>query len=229
MKTIGLLGGMSWESTLAYYKIINETVSAALGGLHSAQILLCSLDFDEIERCQTAGLWDRVGAILSDAAARLEVAGADFLVICSNTAHMLAPQIRDHVSIPLLHIAEVTAGRLREARIRSIGLLGTRHVLRQTFITDVLVRAGIKVLIPDDSGIGTVDAVIFGELCRGTVREDSKQAVLRTVENLKARGADGIVLGCTELGMLIGPDDAGIPVFDTLLIHAREAAFTALR
>lgn len=229
MKTIGLLGGMSWESTLAYYQIINETVSAALGGFHSARILLCSLDFDEIERCQSAGRWDRAGEILTDAAKRLEAAGADFLVICSNTAHMLAPQITENVSIPLLHIAEVTAERLRAAEIFKAGLLGTRHVLQQPFYRDVLARAGIQTIIPDGSGIETVDMIIFGELCRGIIRDESKQAVLRIAEDLKIRGAAGLILGCTELGMLVGPQDAGIPVFDTALIHAGEAALTALR
>ena len=229
MKTLGLLGGMSWESTLTYYKIINETVQAELSGLHSAKILLYSVDFDEIERLQSAGRWDDCAAILTDAAKRLEAAGADFLVICTNTLHKVAPEIQARVSIPLLHIAKATARELRKAGVSAVGLLGTSYTLTQDFYTEVLRTAGLDVLIPEDEAIRTLDAIIFGELCRGNVREESGQEILRMIERLKSRGAQGVVLGCTELGLLVRPGDVEIPVFDTALIHAQAAALASLR
>ena len=228
MKTIGLLGGMSWESTLTYYRVINETVQSGLGGLHSAQILLCSVDFAPIERWQAEGQWDQIAAVLSDAAGRLETAGADFLVLCSNTAHRVAPEIRAAVSVPLLHIAEVTAEQLKAAGITTAGLLGTRYTMTQPFYTDVLEQAGIQVLLPEGEEIGTVDAVIFDELCAGTVREESGRTLRAIAEKLRRRGAQGVVLGCTELGLLIRPDDMDVPVFDTALLHAQAAARLAM-
>ena len=228
MKTVGLLGGMSWESTLTYYKVINETVNAKLGGLHSAKVLLHSVDFDEIERCQSAGQWDRIASILTAAAGQLEAGGADFIVLCSNTAHRVAPEIRESVRIPLLHIAEVTARRLKEAGITTAGLLGTRYTMTQPFYRDVLARAGIQVLLPGAAETETVDKIIFDELCSGLVLPASKQAVLRSIGHLRSCGAQCVVLGCTELGLLVGPDDVDIPVFDTALIHAGEAALLSL-
>jgi len=228
MKTIGLLGGMSWESTVTYYQIINETVMKELGGLHSAKILMYSVDFDEIERCQSAGDWARSAAILTDAARRLEAGGADFLVICTNTMHKVADEIRSAVSIPLLHIAEVTAEKLKEANIERVGLLGTRYTMAEAFYKKTLTDAGIEVVVPDESVIDTINAIIYDELCVGVVRPTAKRVFLRAVEWLKARGAQGVVLGCTEIGLLIHPEDVDIPVFDTALIHAREAALTAL-
>ena len=228
MKTVGLLGGMSWESTLTYYKVINETVNAKLGGLHSAKVLLHSVDFDEIERLQSAGQWDRIASILTAAAGQLEAGGADFIVLCSNTAHRVAPEIRESVRIPLLHIAEVTARRLKEAGITTAGLLGTRYTMTQPFYRDVLARAGIQVLIPGAAETETVDKIIFDELCSGLVLPASKQAVLRSIGHLRSCGAQCVVLGCTELGLLVGPDDVDIPVFDTALIHAGEAALLSL-
>ena len=228
MKTVGLLGGMSWESTLTYYKVINETVNAKLGGLHSAKVLLHSVDFDEIERCQSAGQWDRIASILTAAAGQLEAGGADFIVLCSNTAHRVAPEIRESVRIPLLHIAEVTARRLKEAGITTAGLLGTRYTMTQPFYRDVLARAGIQVLVPGAEETETVDKIIFDELCSGLVLPASKQAVLRSIGHLRSCGAQCVVLGCTELGLLVGPDDVDIPVFDTALIHAGEAALLSL-
>ena len=228
MKTVGLLGGMSWESTLTYYKVINETVNAKLGGLHSAKILLHSVDFDEIERLQSAGQWDRIASILTAAAGQLEAGGADFIVLCSNTAHRVAPEIRESVRIPLLHIAEVTARRLKEAGITTAGLLGTRYTMTQPFYRDVLARAGIQVLVPGAAETETVDKIIFDELCSGLVLPASKQAVLRSIGHLRSCGAQCVVLGCTELGLLVGPDDVDIPVFDTALIHAGEAALLSL-
>ena len=228
MKTIGLLGGLSWESTLSYYKIINETVQERLGGLHSAKLLLCSVDFAEVERWQAAGDWDKCAALLGDAACRLERAGADFIVLCTNTLHKVAPEIRAQLSIPLLHIAEVSARAVKEAGLSAVGLLGTRYTLRQDFYTDVLAQAGLRFLLPEEAAIDAVDAIIFDELCRGIVREESRALLLRQIEAFRARGAQGVLLGCTELGLFINPEDAALPLFDSALLHARAAALTAL-
>ena len=229
MKTIGLIGGMSWESTVTYYQVINETVKEKLGGLHSAKILMYSVDFDEIESCQSSGDWKRSADILSDAARRLERAGADFIVICTNTMHKVAPEVRESVSIPLLHIAEVTARKLKEAGITTVGLLGTRYTMTQPFYIGVLAQAGIDVLVPEGEAIHTVNDIIFNELCVGIIRDSSKEALLAVIRQLQSRGAEGVILGCTELGLLVGKEDVELPVFDTALIHAREAALEALR
>ena len=228
MKTIGLLGGLSWESTLSYYQIINETVQEQLGGLHSAKLLLCSVDFAEVERWQAAGDWDKCAALLGDAARRLERAGADFIVLCTNTLHKVAPEIRAQISIPLLHIAEVSAGAIKEAGLSAVGLLGTRYTLHQDFYTDVLAQAGLQVLLPAEEAVDAVDAIIFDELCRGIVREASLELLLRQIETFRARGAQGVLLGCTELGLLVKPGDAALPLFDSALLHARAAALAAL-
>lgn len=228
MKTIGLIGGMSWESTVTYYQVINETVKEALGGLHSAKILLYSVDFDEIERCQSAGEWDKSADILADAACRLEAAGADFIVICTNTMHKVAAQVRERVTVPLLHIAEATAQELRSAGVETVALLGTSYTMTQEFYVDVLKRDGFRVLIPQGEAIGQVNSVIFDELCVGVIREESRQLLLREIDKLQARGAQGVILGCTELGLLIHAEDLSIPAFDTALIHARAAARLAL-
>ena len=228
MKTIGLIGGMSWESTVTYYQVVNETVKEALGGLHSAKILLYSVDFDEIERCQSAGEWDKSADILADAARRLEAAGADFIVICTNTMHKVAPQVRERVSIPLLHIAEATARELRAAGVETVALLGTSYTMTQDFYVDVLRREGFNVLVPEGEAIGQVNSVIFDELCVGVIREESRRLLLREIDKMQKRGAQGVILGCTELGLLIHADDLSIPAFDTALIHARAAAQLAL-
>ena len=229
MKTIGLIGGMSWESTVTYYQVINETIREELGGLHSAKIIMYSVDFDEIERCQSSGDWKRSADILSDAARRLERAGADFVVICTNTMHKVAPEVRKSISIPLLHIAEVTAGKLKEAGVAAAGLLGTRYTMTQPFYVDVLTQAGINVLVPEEESIQTVNDIIFNELCVGIVRNSSKETLLAIIRQLQNCGAQGVILGCTELGLLVGADDVELPVFDTALIHAGEAAREALR
>ncbi|MBQ7487023.1 MAG: aspartate/glutamate racemase family protein [Clostridia bacterium] len=229
MKTIGLIGGMSWESTLTYYKIINETISEKLGGLHSAKILLYSVDFDEIERCQSSGDWAKSAEILGDAAKRLEGAGADFIVICTNTMHKIAPEVRDHISVPLLHIAEVTAQVLRDHGIRTAGLLGTSYTMTEPFYVDVLKGEGLTVLVPDHDDIRLVNDIIFNELCVGIIRESSKETLLRVINDLRSRGAEGVILGCTELGMLASDGDTEILLFDTALLHAREAALLSLR
>ena len=229
MKTIGLLGGMSWESTIPYYQVINETVRAELGGLHSAKILMYSVEFDELESRMRAARWDECAAILADAAKRLEAAGADCIVICTNTMHKLAPEIQVQITVPLLHIAEVTAQRLKEADISKVGLLGTRYTMTQDFYKDVLIRAGIEVLIPEEEEeIERVNAIIFDELCVGITREESRQALLRAIENLRNRGVRGVILGCTELDMLVHPEDVKIHLFDTTILHAEAAARTAL-
>lgn len=228
MKTIGLLGGMSWESTLTYYKIINEAIKAELGGLHSAKIILFSVDFDEIEQCQARGDWDKSGDILASAAQSLEKAEADFIVICTNTMHKVAPRVQAAIRIPILHIAEATAEELRQARILRVALLGTKYTMTQSFYKDKLVAAGIDVLIPEAADIEVVNRVIYKELCLGAVSPASKAEYLRIIDSLAQRGAEGVILGCTEIGLLIGQKDTALPVFDTTRIHAQRAALLSL-
>ena len=229
MKTIGLLGGMSWESTAMYYQIINETVKKELGGLHSAKIILYSVDFEEIERYQSSGAWDESASVLSAAAKRLESAGVDFVVICTNTMHKIAPQIRAQLSVPLLHIAEATVEALKKAKIKKVGLLGTKYTMTQEFYKDVLIEQGVDVLVPDEMVIEKINEIIYDELCVGVMRQSSKRVFLRAMEWLRGRGAQGIILGCTELGLLIHPEDIDLPIFDTALIHAKCAAYAAMR
>jgi aspartate racemase len=228
MQTIGLLGGMSWESTLPYYRTINQTVRDALGGLHSARIVLNSVDFHDVERLQEAGDWAQAGEVLADAARSVEAGGADFLVLCTNTMHKVAPAITRAVTIPLLHIADPTAGAIADAGLSSIGLLGTRFTMEQDFYRDRLAVHGITVIVPDDDERECIHRVIYDELCRGVVREASRARYRSIIERLIARGARGIVLGCTEIAMLIGVDDVAVPVFDTALLHAKAAALRAL-
>jgi aspartate racemase len=230
MKTIGLLGGMSWESTVSYYRTINGVVGAHLGGLHSARIVLYSVEFHEMEALQRAGRWTEAGEILADAAQRLERAGADFLVVCANTMHKVAPQIEEAVGIPLLHIADVTAKRVRATGMKTVGLLGTRYTMEDAFYRDRLeTRHGLQVRIPAAADRDIVHRVIFEELCRGEVRDDSRAEYRRIVHDLVRDGAEGVVSGCTEISMLLGPDDVSVPLFDTGAIHAEEAALYALR
>lgn len=229
MQTIGLLGGMSWESTLPYYRTINETVRDALGGLHSARIVLNSVDFHDIERLQDAGDWVRAGEVLADAARSVEAAGADFLVLCTNTMHNVAPAIARAVTIPLLHITDPTACAIADAGLSCIGLLGTRFTMEQSFYRDRLATHGITAVVPDDDDRECVHRVIYDELCRGEIRAASRAHYRSIIERLVARGARGIVLGCTEIAMLIGADDVSVPVFDTALLHAKAAATRALR
>lgn len=228
MKTIGLLGGMSWESTVPYYQIINEAVKAALGGLHSARILLYSVDFAEIEACQATGDWDRSAAILGEASQNLERAGADLLVICTNTMHKVAPQIQSQIRIPLVHIAEATADALHREGISRVALLGTKYTMTQDFYKDKLIASGIDVLIPEEDDIAFVNRVIYDELCLGVISEDSRRGYLAVIGKLAARGAQGVILGCTEIGLLIRQSDTALPVFDTTRIHAERAAALAL-
>lgn len=224
MKTIGLIGGMSWESTVTYYQLINEAVKKSLGGLHSAKILLYSVDFQEIEECQTRGDWEKSARILGDAAKGLEGAGADCIVICTNTMHKVAPQIGERVSIPILHIAEATAEALIDSGITRVLLLGTRYTMQQDFYKEKLVERGIEVMVPGDEDMEIVNRIIFGELCLGMISEESRKEYLRIIEEQKGRGAQGVILGCTEIGLLISQADTELPVFDTTQIHAGRAA-----
>ena len=228
MKTIGLIGGMSWESTVTYYQVINETIKRELGGLHSAKILLYSVDFDEIEKYQASGEWDKSADVLSDAAERLEKAGADFIIICTNTMHKVVPQMKERIGIPIVHIAEATADKLKEHGITTVGLLGTKYTMTQDFYKDKLIEAGIRVIIPDDNDVETVNAVIYDELCLGNIIPASKDKYLEIIRKLENAGAQGVILGCTEIGLLVNQKDVELPVFDTTLIHAEKAALTAI-
>lgn len=228
MKTIGLIGGMSWESTISYYRIINEEVKNRLGGLHSAKIVLYSVEFDEIEKCQSNGEWEKSGDILGNAAKAVESAGADFLLICTNTMHKVVPQIVSMIDIPIIHIADATADELEKNNTRSIGLLGTKYTMTQDFYKQRLIDRGIRVLIPDEGDIETVNTVIFDELCVGKISDVSREKLKEIITKLKCKGAEGVILGCTEIGLLIHQSDVDIPVFDTTVIHARKAAELAI-
>jgi aspartate racemase len=229
MKTIGLIGGMSWESTTEYYQIINHTVKEELGGLHSAKCILYSVDFQEIEECQSSGDWDKSAAILSQAAAGLEKAGADFILICTNTMHKVAGQIQKNISVPILHIADVTADELEKHGIQKVALLGTKYTMEQDFYKKKLLDRGIDVLIPDASERLFINDVIYNELCLGIIREESKRAYLRIIEKLVNSGAQGVILGCTEIGLLVKQSDTSIPLFDTTYLHAHRAALDSIK
>lgn len=224
MKTIGLIGGMSWESTVTYYQTVNEIIRQELGGLHSAKVLLYSVDFAEIEQCQTDGDWERSSDILSTAAQILEKAGANFIVICTNTMHKVAAQIQSRINIPIIHIADATADELKSHNITKVALLGTKYTMIQDFYKERLESAGIEVLIPDEQGIEMVNTVIYNELCLGVISETSKEKYCRIIESLAKQGAEGVILGCTEIGLLIQQKDTDLPVFDTTQIHASKAA-----
>lgn len=226
---MGLLGGMSWVSTLPYYQIINETVNAELGGLHSARILLASVDFHEIEALQQTGQWNEAGRLLAKEAEHLERGGADFLVLCTNTMHRVAEQIEDGVGIPLLHIADATAQVISAANIHRVGLIGTRYTMEEPFYRARLAeRHGLEVLIPSREGRGLVHSVIYEELCHGALRERSRDAFCAVAADLVARGVEGIILGCTEVGLLLKTHDVSVPLFDTCRIHAETAARQSL-
>lgn len=229
MKTIGLIGGMSWESTIPYYRYVNEGIKSRLGGLHSARCILVSVDFYDIERLQQAGDWDAAGALLADAARTLEVAGADFIVLCTNTMHKVAPAIEAAVAIPLLHIADATAAAIKQAGGRRVGLLGTKFTMQQPFYRERLSELhGIEVLLPNEAEQDSLHQIIYQELCQGVIDAESKQAVRKMMAGLAWQGVDGIILGCTEIGLLVGKADAAVPLFDTTLIHAKAAVELAL-
>jgi len=228
MKTIGLIGGMSWESTVTYYKIINEIIKKELGGFHSAKIILYSVDFAEIENCQANGDWEKSGAILLSVAKMLERAGADFIVLCTNTMHKIVPQMQKGIKIPILHIAEATADELMKDSINKVALLGTKYTMTQTFYKEKIEEAGIEVLVPGEQDMEGINNVIYKELCKGTILKESKDSFLKIIEDLKNKGAQGVILGCTEIGSLITQKDIELPVFDTALIHATKAALNCL-
>ncbi|WP_405598563.1 aspartate/glutamate racemase family protein [Streptomyces sp. NBC_01410] len=228
MKTIGLIGGMSWESSAEYYRLLNELVRERLGGLHSAKCVLHSVDFAGIEELQVAGDWERAGEILADAARGLEAAGADLLLICTNTMHKVAGQVEAAVSVPLLHLADATADAVRAQGITRVGLLGTAFTMEQDFYRDRLAGHGLDVLTPDAGGRALVHRVIYEELCLGVVREESRAAYQDVVAELVAAGAEGVVLGCTEIELLIGEKDSPVPVFPTTRLHVEAAVDAAL-
>ena len=228
MKTIGLIGGMSWESTVSYYQIINEKTKNILGGLHSAKILLYSVDFAEIEEYQANGQWDKSGEVLSDIAVKLEKVGADLIVICTNTMHKVVPQIEEKINIPIIHIAEATAKAIKRENINKIALLGTKYTMTQDFYKQKLIDNGIEVIIPDENDIEVVNNIIYNELCLGKIETSSKNRYIDIISKLQQQGAQGVILGCTEIGLLISQEDTSLPVFDTTLIHAEEVAKTAI-
>ena len=228
MRTIGLIGGMSWESTAIYYRLANELVRDRLGGLHSARVVMTSVDFAEVEELQASGQWDRAGELLAAEAARLEAAGADFLLLCTNTMHKVAGAIEKSASIPLLHLGDVTADAVRSAGLDTIGLLGTAFTMSQDFYRGRLESHGLQVLVPDDDDQDLVHRVIYDELCQGVVLDESRRAYVDIVDRLVARGAQGIVLGCTEIELLIEEGDLAVPSFPTTRLHVEAAVDHAL-
>ena len=229
MKTIGLLGGMSWESTVEYYRLINEGIKSKLGGLHSAQIAMYSVDFEPIEQLQKSGDWESSGEILADAAKKIESAGADFLLICTNTMHKVAQQIEAAIQIPLIHIADATAEELIKNNMQSVGLLGTVFTMEQDFYKGRLQdKFGLNVVIPEKADREIVHKVIYQELCLGNVQTDSRNEYLRIIKDLSEQGAQAVVLGCTEIGILVKQSDTEIKLLDTTAIHAQKAVEMAI-
>ena len=228
MKTLGLIGGMSWESTIPYYQIINDIVKERLGGLHSARLILYSVEFAEIEELQSTGQWDKSAEILGDAAKKLQACGADYIVICTNTMHKVAPQIQAMISVPVIHIADATAEVLKKDGLHRIALLGTKYTMTQDFYKQRLIDQGFEVLIPEEKDIEPVNRIIFDELCVGVIKDESRKEYQRIIQDLKDKGAEGVILGCTEIGLLIHQEDSVLPVYDTTLIHAQAAAEAAL-
>lgn len=228
MKTIGLLGGMSWESTALYYRLINELTRARRGGLHSAPIAMVSVDFAEIERLQHAGDWDAAGARLAADAQAIERAGADVLLICTNTMHKVADTVAAAIDMPLLHLADATAERIRGDGLGRVGLLGTRFTMAETFYRGRLEAQGLSVDTPDAAGMDRVHAVIYDELCQGVIRDGSRDDFYNVIDALVADGAQGVIAGCTEIGMLVSAADCSVPLYDTTVIHAEAAVDWAL-
>jgi len=227
VKTIGLIGGMSWESTAHYYRILNEETSRRLGGFHSAPILLQSLDFAPIEELQRSGKWDEAGAMLAASAKRLEGAGAGVIGLATNTMHIVAGQIVDSIGVPFVHIADPTAEALKASGFRQVGLLGTRFTMEMSFYKDRLKTRGLEVLVPDEE-IPALNAIIYDELCHGIVREASRQTFVTSIQRLAERGAQAVILGCTEIGMLIDEASSPLPAFDTTDLHAKALVATAM-
>ena len=230
MKTIGLLGGMSWESTVVYYREINQGVKKALGGLHSAKIVLYSVDFEPIEKQQQVGDWTGAAKILAQAALDIQSAGADFLLICTNTMHRVAPQIEKAIQIPVLHIADATAEVLLNEGIKTVGLLGTAFTMEQDFYKGLLIsQYGLEVVVPTQQDRAIIHRIIFEELCLGQVKADSRAEYLRIINSLAEQGAEAVILGCTEIGMLVSQTDTKVKLFDTTVIHAQKAVEYALQ
>jgi aspartate racemase len=229
VKTIGLLGGMTWHSTIEYYRLINDNVQKRLGGNHSAKCILYSVEFAEIEELQDRGAWDTLAGLMIQAARRVEQAGADFIVICANTMHQMAPEVEKALSIPLLHIADATAGEIRKQNLGTVGLLGTRYTMELDFYRRRLEQQhGLNVLVPPKKERDEVHRIIYEELGQGIVAEDSREVYRSIIRGLQARGAQGVILGCTEIPLLIGPEDSPVPVFDTTALHAAAAVERAL-
>ncbi|AKR35121.1 aspartate/glutamate racemase family protein [Bacillus cereus group sp. MYBK249-1] len=228
MKTIGLIGGMSWESTSEYYRIINEEIKERLGGLHSAKCLINSVDFEEIERCQSSGDWDGAGEILGNAAYSLQKGGADFIIICTNTMHKVVGKIKAKIDIPVLHIADATAKEIKRKDIQKVGLLGTKYTMEQDFYKSRIEENNIKVIVPSEKNRKEINKVIYTELCLGKIVSQSREYYKRVIEELVQKGAQGIILGCTEIGLLIKQENVSVPIFDTTHIHAIEAVKVAL-
>ncbi|PFF30587.1 aspartate racemase [Bacillus cereus] len=227
MKLIGLIGGMSWESSTEYYKIINEEVKMRLGGLHSARCLLYSVDFEEIERYQSEGDWDKAGEVLGNAASSLEKGGADFIIVCTKM-HKVIKHIKNRISIPILHIADATAKEIKQQGIQSVGLLGTKYTMEQDFYKLRIEENDIKVIVPTEEDRETVNKIIYNELCLGKINQQSREYFKSVMEDLVQRGAKGIILGCTEIGLLVKQEDSLVPLFDTARIHAIEAVNMSL-
>jgi len=228
MKTLGLIGGMSWESTLPYYRTINEQIKQQLGGLHSAKLVLFSVDFYEIEQLQAQGDWEKAGQVLGEAARSLNKAGAEIIVVCTNTMHKVAEAIERIGGLPLLHIADATAKPILDLNLSRIGLLGTRFTMEQAFYRGRLHKQGIEVLTPNEEDRAIVHRIIYEELCLGKILDTSRDEYRRIISSLEQQGAQGIILGCTEITLLVGPQDASVPVFDTTAIHAHAAAAYSL-
>ncbi|MDE4085257.1 aspartate/glutamate racemase family protein [Planococcus maritimus] len=228
MKTIGLIGGMSWESSAEYYRLLNEQVKHHLGSLHSAKCLMYSVDFEEIERFQSQGKWQEAGDRLADVARSLEKGGAELIVLCTNTMHKVISSIEEAVSVPVLHIADATAKEIRANHLHTVGLLGTKYTMEQDFYKERIADSGIEVLIPETAERDMINEIIFNELCLGKINESSKVKYQQAIQNLINRGAQGIILGCTEIGLLIHDEDAEVPLFDTAKIHVKAAVEKAL-
>ena len=229
MKVIGLLGGMSWESSLEYYRILNEIVKERLGGLHSAKCILYSVDFEEIENLQHQGKWDELTKIMIESAQNLEKAGADMVLICTNTMHKMANEVQKELKIPLLHIADAAAQKVKEMNLKKVGLLGTKYTMEQDFYKGrIKKKYDIDVIIPDLDEREIVHDVIFNELCLGKIKEESKEQYKKIIQNLIHKGAEGIILGCTEIPLLINQEDFDVPIFDTTMIHCQAAVDHAL-
>jgi aspartate racemase len=228
MRTIGMIGGMSWESSAEYYRIANELVRDRLGGLHSARLVLASVDFADVERMQVEGRWDEAGLLLADVAKSLEAAGAELLVICTNTMHKVADAVEAAVGVPLVHIIDVTAAAVTAAGLETVGLLGTGFTMEQPFYRERMESNGVRVLVPDAPDRAEVHRVVYEELCLGIVRDESRHAYQEVIRRLVAAGAQGVVLGCTEIELLIGRQDSPVPVFPTTRLHVEAAVNAAL-